>query len=170
MNKSKYFAICLLSSLLVACQPNPSTIDSHKTSSQSETNTQSEQSTQVDSTQSEISSSEASFSSASNASLEEEEHEYTVLEAIEQGKQLTALSSPITVVGYLPQAANVDEEGNYFAVILNSPDSNTPQDRIRLEGSTDFGGCKARITGNFFYNDNDEPSLQIIEATQILES
>ncbi len=135
MNKSKYFAICLLSSLLVACQSNPSTIDSHQTSSQSETNTQSEhsllvacqsnpstidshqtssqsetntqseQNTQVDSTQSEISSSEASFSSTSNASLVEEEHEYTVLEAIEQGKQLTALSSPITVVGYLPQAA-----------------------------------------------------------------
>lgn len=169
MNKSKYFAICLLSSLLVACQSNPSTIDSHKTSSQSETNAQSEQTTQVDSTQSEISSSEASFSSASNASLVEEKHEYTVLEAIEQGKQLTALSSPITVVGYLPQAANVDEEGNYFAVILNSPDSNTPKDRIRLEGSTDFGGCKARITGNFFYNDNGEPCLDIIEAEQVLE-
>lgn len=168
MNKSKIFAITILSSLLCACQSNPSSSSSTSSSQASSLAKVEPTSSQAESVASEVPTTEESLSTPSTLPVKEE-HEYTVLEAIQNGEQLAQQSSSITVIGYLPQAANVDENGNYFMVILNSTDSNTPQDRLRLEGSLDFGGCKARITGSFFYNNIGEPSLQILEAEQIPE-
>lgn len=176
MNHSKRLAICLFACLFAACQSNPSasSVSSKQESSQSSTQVNSSSSASSSKSSKEASSSVVEDTPitedqpiSEDTSVVEQTQEYTVLEALQNGEQLAAQSSLITVVGFLPQAANIDENGQYFAVILNSPDSNTPQDRIRLEGSINFGGCKARITGNFFYNDNGEPCLQIVEAQQI---
>lgn len=157
MNQSKFIVTTIIASLLCACQSNPNPVDSSTISSQ------------IESTKTDNPASETSLPSTLESTTISDEHEYTVLEAIENGDQLAAQASYTTIIGYLPQAANVDENGNYFAVLLNSPTSNTPQDRIRLEGTLDFGSCKARITGTFFYTEQGEPSLRIVEAQQLAE-
>lgn len=97
------------------------------------------------------------------------EHEYTVSEVLNDPAPLIESGQEITVVGYFPQAANVDDEGNYYAVILNSTDSNTENDRIRLATAPDFGGCKARVTGTLYHNVAGELELSVTSAEEIPE-
>lgn len=97
------------------------------------------------------------------------QHEYTVSEILNDPKPLVESGEDITVIGYFPQAANIDDEGNYYAIILNSPYENTSNSRIRLANAPDFGGCKVRVTGVLFYNDADELELSIKNAEEIPE-
>lgn len=97
------------------------------------------------------------------------QHEYTVSEILNDPKPLVESGEDITVIGYFPQAANIDDEGNYYAIILNSPYENTSSSRIRLANAPDFGGCKVRVTGVLFYNDAGELELSIKNAEEIPE-
>lgn len=98
------------------------------------------------------------------------ENAITVKEALKNQKKYVEAGNEVKIEGYLPQAARVDDAGNSFMDIQESPDSKTEDEWIRLQAENlDFGGCKAVLTGTLFYNDANQLTLAVSKAQEITE-
>lgn len=94
----------------------------------------------------------------------------TVKEVLANQKKYVENGNVVSVQGYLPQSVRVDDAGNSFLDIQESPDSDNESEWIRLQAENlDFGGCKAVLTGTLFYDNDGQLTLDVTKAQEITE-
>ncbi len=99
------------------------------------------------------------------------DHPISVIDAINDQDSLVDNGTVVSIEGYLPQNARVDEAGNEFTDIQASLDTDDPNEWIQIANSDalNFGGCKAVLTGTLSYDADGILVLNVTDAKEIDE-